>query len=62
MEKHVGFQLVVLDETLPADFTFERSLARVNTNVSLQVVLKSEARSARLARKDFPSVDSLVRP
>lgn len=58
----MGFQLVVLDETLPADFTFERSLACVNTNVSLQVVLKSEARSARLARKDFPSVDSLVRP
>lgn len=31
----MGLQLVVLNETLPADFTFEWFLPRVNTNVSL---------------------------
>ena len=62
MEKHVCFQLVVLDETLPADFAFERLFTRVDTNVSLQVVLQGEARSTRLTRKHFPSVDRLVRP
>ena len=57
MKKHVGFQLVVLNETLPADLTFERSLACVNTNVPLQVVLKSEARPTCLTCKHFPPVD-----
>lgn len=62
MKKHVGFQLVVLNETLPADFTFERFLACVNTHVPLQVVLKSEASSTCLTCKHFSSVDGLVCP
>lgn len=62
MKKHVGFQLGVLNETLAADLAFERFFARVNTNVSPQVVLKGEACSARLTRKRFSFVDRLVRP
>lgn len=62
MKEHVSFQLVVLDETLPADFTFERLFTCVDTNVSLQVVLEGEARSTRLTCEHFPSVDRLVRP
>lgn len=62
MKKHVSLQLVVLDETQPADFTFERFFTCVNTNVSLQVVLEGEARSTRLTGKYFPSVDRLVCP
>lgn len=62
VKEHVGFQLVVLNETLPADCTFKRPLPCVNANVPLQVVLESETSSARLTCKDFPSVDRLVRP
>lgn len=62
MKKHVCFQLVVLNETLPADLTFERCYTRVDTNVSVQVVLEGEPSSARLTCKHLPSVDRLVRP
>lgn len=62
MKQHVGFQLGVLNETLAADLTFERLFARVDTNVSPQVVLKGEARSTSLTRKRFSFVDRLVRP
>lgn len=62
MKKHVGFQLGVLNETLAADLAFERFFTCVNTDVSLQVVLKGEARSTRLACERFPFVDRLVRP
>lgn len=61
MKEHVGFQLGVLDETLAADFTFERFFPRVNANVPLQVLPEGEARSARLTGERFPSVDRLVR-
>lgn len=62
MNEHVGFQPVVLNETLPADFTFERFFTCVNTNVSLQVLLHGEAPSTRLTCKHFPSVNQLVHP
>lgn len=62
MKKHVSLQLVVLDETQPTDFTFERFFTCVNTNVSLQVVLEGEACATRLTGKYFPSVDRLVCP
>lgn len=57
MNEHVGFQLVVLNETLPAHFAFERFFTCVNTNVSLQVVLQGEACPTCLTCKHFPLVD-----
>lgn len=60
VEQHVDFKLVVLNEALPTDFTFERFFTGVDTDVSLQVVLQSESRSTRLTCEDFPSVDRLV--
>lgn len=62
MKEHVGFQLVVLNETLPTDWTFEGFFPCVDTNMSLEVVLKGEACSTRLTCKHFPSVDRLVCP
>lgn len=62
MKEHVCFQLVGLNETLPAHLTFEGPLARVDVHVSLQVLRQGEASTARLTGKHLPSVDRLVRP